>query len=96
MSDTPQDHGTAAPPGGGLEETPRTPSDLYWQVRGLMDLEIALLDDMQPKLPPGSTHHRLLRAVWKETLPAALDMHFESVSNPVAVNLYDLEKVVQQ
>ncbi|GIJ48337.1 hypothetical protein Val02_52230 [Virgisporangium aliadipatigenens] len=80
----------------GLEAAPRRPGDLYVLVRDLAETEVAVLDEMRATLPAGSGYAGLLRNVWQELVPEALDLPFEGVSNPVAVNLRDLEKVMQQ
>jgi hypothetical protein len=78
----------------GLESAPPGPSDLYVRVRWMAADEMLLLEELLPRLPEGSTYARLLRTIWAETLPAALDLPFEGVNHPVAHTLRKLEEVV--
>lgn len=74
----------------GLETRPRPPSDLYRLLLKLAQDELLLLDELDEKLPRGNRNAKRLRGLWAHAFPAALDMPFEAVSNPVRNNLRDL------
>jgi hypothetical protein len=81
----------------GLEETPTPPSELYRVVRSMAETEQQTLAEVLPRLPDGSrSYARALHTFWAQTLPAALDLPFYGVSNPVRATLRDLEEVADR
>ncbi|MFI0421564.1 tubulin-like doman-containing protein [Spongiactinospora sp. 9N601] len=80
----------------GLAATPTRPDPLYTLVSGMAADQLGLLEIMMPKLPSGArSRAEQLTAFWAHTLPAALDLPFERVSDAVAYNLRELTTMVE-
>lgn len=81
----------------GLDGTPQPPSLLYRTVRSIAEQQRALLAELLPKLPPSSRGKaETLLEFWSQTLPAALELPFSGIGNPVRANLRDLEEAFGQ
>ncbi|MEV6599750.1 tubulin-like doman-containing protein [Actinoplanes sp. NPDC051346] len=78
----------------GLESAPRHPSPLYTVLRQISDDELKILDAIEARIPRGNRSLRMRREFFGDILPAALDMTFEAVSNPVRSTLRELEETV--
>jgi hypothetical protein len=73
----------------------RLPHALYVTVRAIASDQIELLDELLDKQEPDKgTMTALMRAFWAETLPAALDLPFNTPEAPIAGNLRALERTV--
>jgi hypothetical protein len=70
-----------------IESTPDGPHKLYQVFLGMAAEQDELLARMKP-----SPRVEMLRTLWGRTLPAALDMKFERVNNPVYYTLRELEE----
>jgi hypothetical protein len=79
----------------GLAGTLSAPDPLFHLVTGMSADQLGLLEIMTPKLPSGARSRAdQLIAFWAHTLPAALDLPFERVSEAVAYNLRDLDALI--
>jgi hypothetical protein len=81
----------------GLDTTPRPPGHLYRTLRKIAENQQLTIEAMLHDLPSGSralarTRHRF----WAHTLPAALDLPFRDVGNPVRGTLRGLEGAVDK
>jgi hypothetical protein len=79
----------------GLETSPRAPSPLYRVFRAMAEDELKILDGISVRIPRGNRSLEMRREFWAEILPAALDMTFEAVSNPVRSSLGELEEAAE-
>jgi hypothetical protein len=78
----------------GLDTSPRRPDELYLQLRKVAQDELATLETIESRIPRGNRRLDVRREFWAETFPAALDLTFEAVSNPVRSTLRELEEAV--
>jgi hypothetical protein len=80
-----------------IDTRPAPPHKLYLLLRDLADGQIARIDGMITDLPSGSrSRAEQVRGFWGGTLPAALDLEFVGVHDPVRANLRALEAAVQR
>lgn len=81
----------------GLESTPRPPGQLYQMFRKIAENQQLVIERMLDELPAGSRALAEARLrFWARTLPAALDLPFRNINNPVRATLRQLEKTVDQ
>jgi hypothetical protein len=78
----------------GLDSSPRRPDELYELLRKVAGDELDTLDAIDARIPRGNRRLDVRREFWAQTFPAALDLTFEAVSNPVRSTLRELEESV--
>jgi hypothetical protein len=81
----------------GLDSTPAHPHSLYVMIRDMAAGQIEILDGLLKKQSADQRARALqMRAIWADTLPAALDLPFTGLESPVGTNLRALENVVAE
>jgi hypothetical protein len=76
----------------GLDTTPVAPDPLYLTVIDMAAGQIDCLDEMLVRNTAAGSRVAQMRSFWAETLPAALQLPFETLQSRVASNLDELAR----
>jgi hypothetical protein len=78
-----------------VDGSPRPPAELYRTFRKIAQEQEAVTAEVLESLPTSSVGlARTRHSFWSKTYPAALDLPFRGVSNPVRATLRELEQAV--
>jgi hypothetical protein len=78
----------------GVSTMPNRPAPLYERLIAVAGKQVALLDELRGRPSNGRGWAAQPYEFWARTVPAALDLPFENVSDPVRRNLRELYEMV--